>query len=934
MGGVVDARVEIAFGASVDSDPVVWQFTDVTDDLMPDPISITRGRQDEAAHDASSSCRFTLDNRSSAYTPNHPASPWYPDVSLGTPVRVTVSAEHTFLTALRTGAAQTTDPVASRITGSIDVRFEAVTDNWAGITLAGKWGNTDGSHSWLLSTTQDEQLVFTWSPDGTTPLSFPSGVPMPPRRHRAVRATLVADDGAGGLSVTLYTADSLTGPWTVLGVPAAAPITTSIFASAEPVRVGWFPDGPISTLDEVLRVEVRRSATGPLVAAPDFTRPAPGATTFTDETGRAWAISGIGAVITDRRVRFSGFVVEWAPDWPHGDLSTSDGYPGESGMSVTAAGVLRRLDQNRLTPPSTMRAEWLSPARAAALTYWPCEEPNGSATFAPVGDGAAMTIAGDVTEGAITDVVSAVAMPAFGAGQASAMFPRYPDGGVFHAAFLLRLPKNGVKAADTPLITFYGLGQGTAVYYSVEARPDGVLAMRSRSALGGTLETTVFPATPFPLNGVTQLARFSVTRSDSTTSAGLTFFNEQFPSGYSLTKGFNSVFNPPQGIVIGGGWFVGQSDGFADLNGSGIGHVFCDYVASDIDGQLLNASRAWTGERAGDRLRRLCFENSIPLALTGSIVDTEKLATQRPSLSLPDLLRECATVDGGILYERRTLPGVAYRTRASLYTQPPAMILDAGSGPGDIRPGFAPVLDDRNVHNDVTVTRTKGGVLRATDTDHIAGHSRYDTQLDVNVASETQLPDIAWWQVHLGTEPGMRYPQISPNMAANPALLRPWLDADIGDRIEVTGLPPQHPPGTVGLLMQGYTETLRPYRIDADVNASPGRPWQVATTAPTAPDGGPWRADTVSSQITTALSTTDQTFAVRTNQGPQWIATATHPTQFPFLIQINGETMRVTAITGTASPQTFMVVRGVDGLTRLHALGSLVTVASRSPAAR
>lgn len=934
MDDRVDARVEMAFRADLDTDPAEWAWSDVTGDLMPEPISITRGRQDEAAHDAPSSCRFALDNQTSDYTPNHPASRWYPDVTLGTPVRVSVEADRPFLTVRRDGAAVTPDPATSSITGNLDVRFEAVLDDWAGIPLVGKWGARDGTRSWLLSTAVDEQLVFAWSPDGTHYNPIGSGGPMPSRRHRAVRVTLTADNGAGGLSVTFYTADSLAGPWTILGDPVAAPITTSISATDEPIRIGRILDDQDARLDEVIRAEIRRTPDGALLAAPDFTRPAPGATAFADETGRAWTVSGAGTAITQRRTRFSGFVAEWAPEWPYGDLSGPDGYPGESRTAVTAAGVLRRLDQGRVTPPSSIRAELSKPDRAAPVAYWPCEEPGGSATFAPAVDGPALTIAGEVAAGGITDVPSSAGMPAFRAGQASGQFRNYNDTGTFSVVFLLRLPENGVKAANTPVMTLYGPGLGRAAYYSLEAQPDGTLAVRTRSALGGGLEFVQFPAAPIPLNGAVHLMRFSVTGVDSTTTASLSIANGDSASGHGFSAGLKSAYNPPQGIVIGGGWWVGQPDGFADLNGTGIGHVYCDNVRTDLDQPMVNAARAWAGEQAGDRLRRLCADNRIPLVLTGTSVTTEPMGPQRASSTLPDLLRECATADGGILYERRTLPGLAYRTRASLYTQRPTLVLDGRSGPGDIKPGFAPTLDDRNAHNDVTVTRTTGGVTRATDDEHVRRHSRYDSQLDVNIASEAQLPDIAWWQVHLGTEPSMRYPQVSPNMMANPALVHPWLNAEVGDRIEVASLPPQHPPGPVGLLMQGYTETLRPYRIDADINASPGRPWHVALTEPTAPVAAVWRADTAGSVTTAELAGTGETFGVSTTRGPLWITTATHPDQFPFLIKVNGETMRVTAVTGTASPQTFTVVRGAEGLTRSHAQGSPVAVAPPPHAAR
>ncbi|GAA4527427.1 hypothetical protein [Amycolatopsis samaneae] len=931
MGDVVDVRVEAAFDAPAVVNPVYWSWTDLTPDVLSQAIAISRGRQDEAAHVAPSSCRLTLDNRSGAYTPAHPGSPHYPNVVLGTPLRVSVPAGRSFLTVPRQGAAACADPAGSAVTGDLDVRVEAALDSWAGVMLAGKWDASGGKQSWALGTTADEDLLFVWSADGTVPV--PYFAPFPAhlrRRHRAVRVSLVADDGHGGLVLTLYAASSIRGPWTVAG-QVAAPITTSLFASDVPIRVGQLSGVAGSLLDEVHRVEVRRGAGGPLVAAPDFTTVAAGASAFTDAAGRAWTVEDRAAVV-DRLVRFSGFVAEWAPSWPHGDLSDpASGDPGESVVQVTAAGVLRRLEQNKTVPASPMRAELQGARRLPPRHYWPCEDPAGVKKLAPAEGAVPLSPAGDVTFGAVSDVDASGPLPAFRAGQASAMFARYADVGEYTALFLLRLPADGVKAPDTPVITLYGLGLGVAAYYSVETRPDGALRMRTRSALGGDLEVVPYYPIPFGLNGVTVLCRFSLRRDGDRTTAAISVYHENAPYGIGYTTPFSTLYNPPQGIVIGGGWWVGQPSGFADLNGTAIGHLFCDNAAWDVDTAMVNAARGWSGETAGSRLLRLCAENEIPLALAGRAIDTEPLGAQRAGTTLPDLLRACAEADGGILSETRTLPGLSYRTRMSLYNQPPALILNAGAG--DLAPGFAPVLDDRSVHNDVTVRRTGGGTFRYVDTAHVRARGRYDAQAELNVARDAQLADIAAWQVHLGTDPGMRYPQVTLALTVNPALLPAWFDLDLGDRLDVTELPPQHPPGPVGLLAQGYTETLRPYRIDAEVNASPAAPWQAAQLTPE-PDGEPSRADTDDAQLTTALDATTTTFQVRTTRGPLWITTATHPSQFPFLLQVGGETMRVTAITGTASPQTFTVARGVDGLTRSHAEGSAVTVAPAPVAAR
>jgi len=44
-------------------------------------------------------------------------------------------------------------------------------------------------------------------------------------------------------------------------------------------------------------------------------------------------------------------------------------------------------------------------------------------------------------------------------------------------------------------------------------------------------------------------------------------------------------------------------------------------------------------------------------------------------------------------------------------------------------------------------------------------------------------------------------------------------------------------------------------------------------------------------------------------------------------IKIGGEVMQVTAISGASSPQTFTVVRSVNGIVKTHASGAAVHVA-------
>src|SRR5690606_791743 len=72
--------------------------------------------------------------------------------------------------------------------------------------------------------------------------------------------------------------------------------------------------------------------------------------------------------------RCLGSVDEWTPDWPHGDISVGD-YPGESYVSVTVSGVLRRLGQGQ-APLSSALFRYNSDSDF--LAYWPLEDGRGS----------------------------------------------------------------------------------------------------------------------------------------------------------------------------------------------------------------------------------------------------------------------------------------------------------------------------------------------------------------------------------------------------------------------------------------------------------------------------------------------------------------------------------------------------------------------------
>jgi hypothetical protein len=268
-----------------------------------------------------------------------------------------------------------------------------------------------------------------------------------------------------------------------------------------------------------------------------------------------------------------------------------------------------------------------------------------------------------------------------------------------------------------------------------------------------------------------------------------------------------------------------------------------------------------------------------------------------------DLLESAADADGGILYEDREQLRLRYRSRATLYTQRPTLVLDY-TEPG-LAPPLEPTGDDDGVENDVTVTRANGSSSRAVlETGALsvqappAGVGPYPAQTTLNLHSDEQTEPIAYWRLHHGTYEGRRYPQVRVMVHATPPeLLDQILAVDVGDKMVIRNPPRWVAPGDVELIVQGYEEVwASPFQWDITFNCTPAAPWNVAL----ADDPVYGRADTDGSQLAAAAGATDTALMVRTTAGPAWPSNGSYPCD----IRVGGEVMTVTAV-GDSLADTF-----------------------------
>lgn len=307
-----------------------------------------------------------------------------------------------------------------------------------------------------------------------------------------------------------------------------------------------------------------------------------------------------------------------------------------------------------------------------------------------------------------------------------------------------------------------------------------------------------------------------------------------------------------------------------------------------------------------------------------------------------DLVQAAARTDMGLLTEQRDRLGLRYVSREALYDRPADLVLDYRSGM--VFAPFKPKDDDKGLINRITVSRRQGSEATAEVSEGPLsvlpppdGINVNDDSAETIVYLDDQLDSQAGWRLHVATWNAMRVAGLTLKMAN--LRLRPLLDTVLamkeGARIQVINTPKRYGPDGFDLLVRGSKETHAEGVFDITFNCVPYGPYvtglvveEGSPVSPTDP-----RADTSGAALAEDLDTTETAVDVLTANSRTWITTATYPGDFPFDITVGGERMRVTAITGATSSQTFTVVRSINGVVKTHASGAALALADPTPVA-
>lgn len=863
-------------------------WTDITSDVYRrDEIVITRGRSNEEGQIGPGSCSLTLNNRSGKYSPRNPTGVYYGKIGRNTPIRVAVNHGTAYLNIADTfgDRGTTVDHASLDITGDIDVRFEAILDDWYAADetfLMGKY-STSG-RSWVL-TILGGRLLLGWTTDGsagtfTSEISTEKVV-LPGTRRLAVRATLDVDDGSGNHVVTFYTAPSISsGAWTQLGDPNTDAGTTSIFSGSAALDVGHVGNilshlGPVG---QILAAEVRSGIGGSVVVNPDWTAQTPGATSFADGAGRTWTLSG-DATIINRKDRFLGEVTSWPPRW---DTSGNDIY-----TPIEAAGILRRLGQGDEAIQSAMRREFGSPARSDIVAYWPCEDGDTATTLTSAHQGEpGMVITGTMSLSAYSGWGASDALPNLGTDSvATGQIPHYTTTAAAQVRCFFYLPQ--AVGADTTLIDV--VTTGTAKTWTVRVDTSGDLVLQAFDAdIAPLLVSSTLTA---GING--SKVQIALELFANGTDADWTLRSFDLDNGVTESTLSGTLSSATFGRIT--EIRVGATFG---LSGAAFGHVALSSSETGFAGTSA-ALVGHAGEAASARIARLSAEEDIPVTLLNS-GDDEPVGAQKSSAAL-QLMRDAADVGHGILYEARHLAALQYRGLPTMYNQQAAELTYST----DLMPGLEPTDDDQLARNAVAVQRVDGAWGYASETEGRMsvspapdGMGRYPTSLTRNLYDDTQPAQHASWYVHTGTVDELRYPVVRVSVQAAPSVADTVMSLDCGNRLKILNPSTKLPPGDIDLIVEGYREALAQFEWDFELHCSPASPYTVIVLD----DDDLGRLDTDGSTLGVAATSTATTLVVHTTQTadglvPIWTEDAG---DYPMDLRVGGEVVTATAATSLA----------------------------------
>lgn len=891
-------------------------WRNVTSDVLKDAaINIKRGRSDQSAAPQVGSTTFNLLNTSGDYSPRWPTGQWYGYIGQNTPVRVgNIRSKDTFTRTVSngwgsddTGDAWTSGGVGGTVAAGDHNVGSGVGTQSVPATNAYRYDYLSSVSYRTIDVRADVSLSFT---NVTGASLYPCGIMLrgvDTSNYYLVRVEITA---AEAVTIGIFKADGTT-------IAAAVTVSGLTHTSSQTLRVRAQAEG--HTLRGKVWAASGSEPFGWHVSAHDETWPDAGFVGIRSgvQTGNTNTLPVVFSI--DNVYVKSPLCATEISDMP-ASWDTSGRYVI---AAVTAGGPLRRLGKGQALQ-STFRRGYLRDLTYTPLIYWPCED---SATltnyFAPaIGQLPLWINSGSPKLATLTPFDCSSALPGINLSSWWGQIPPYTAGSnTCQIRFLVSIPSGGLGLGQRRLmmVTFAG---GTIGNISCFVDQSGNVAINVYDTNATVIHIGASVAAG--LNGVPEQLAIEFQQNTST----LVKINV-----ISLAPGAGSVIELGTTNVLGSQTLGVATSITVDPDVLLPDTVAMGHISFHTTNQtLLNLSsqlNAWKAETAGARASRLTTEERLAFSYVGTLSDSEQMGPQRP-IELQKLIYACQAADLGELYESRGEFGIVYRPRSGLFNQTATATFNYQNH--ELKPPFQGTNDDKYLKNDVTVTREGGSSWRSTlDVGRLStlppelgGSGRYDQTLTVNVYSDTQLPDLSGWLLHLGTVDESRYAVINldlANLHITSAQRRSILDLDIGDRIVITNPKSGQEVNSISQIITGVEITCHQYKFEVKLNCVPESPYQVGVL-----DDTNKRFDSDNTTLTSSLNSSATSFQVSiATDSALWTTAAG---DMPISITIDGEIMSVGAVSGASSPQTFSsVTRSVNGVVKAHSAGAQVHVA-------
>jgi len=901
--------VEAALGADLTAAPSTWSWTDVTLWVRGDGITISpRGRMSEFSTAPPAKASWTLINTDGRWTERNPLGVWYGTIGFNTPVRILVAPD----------------------TNTASDTFNRTTSNgWGTAVVGGAW-TVDGTAAEYSTTGSQARLTL-----GT------AGV----RRYATLPTSYLIHD----VTVRIRTAALATGAALSAGVVFQFTDASNnnrgeiIFNTDQSIAVRHVvrsggTDSPGATVvvsglthvaNTFYRVRMQTHAvTGRAVRIKVWADNAAEPTVWNQ-----WNTLGAGVVasgklgLTGTRetgntnanavIEFDDFTFVDGPCRRHtgyfdnlprrwADHSATVLY-----APVTASGLSRRLQQGG-SIKSAIKAAILS-GTVQPRAYWPCEDGATStqlATALPVGY--PMTVNGGegLASGQAAGSYPVLSATTTGLIRGSVL-PYAP--GDWNVQWLANIPST--PASNQALLRWFTATGGTYPYWQLVLTSGSVVRLEAYDSAGERLSDpgVTFPATAY---GRQLWVEVTALRSGSDIAYTYAIF---LPDGVTQVTGGGTKTTAVPGAVTSVAF--GNGAGANALSGMVLGHIVV-YDDTTVTNGVL-ASLGWGLEASNVRVGRLGRQESVALTMATPTYDFAVMGSPSATTLLGQL-QEIESTEVGILFDDVD-GGMTVLGREARYNRPVALTLDVTAHQLAV---LEPDNDDQLLCNDATSSQPGGTAYRYQDTTSTRSVSRgvYPKPFSANVYSAADLKFDAMFRTAIGTVDDDRYTTVEFSLTGNPSLIAAWLACDIGSRVQITNAAALLNPDPIDLIIEGYQEFLA------------GTDWRVTLYTSSAKIWNAWIAESGSGNSSRPDSGTSTTAAsygpavtslsmVTTDPLDVW---TTSGADLPIDIVISGEVVRVTAISGATSPQTFTVTRAINGVSKTLPAGSPVHLANAS----